>query len=37
VIQPLSLTAQQRADLIEFLLGLTDDDLLRDPALSSPL
>jgi cytochrome c peroxidase len=37
VIQPLSLTAQQRDDLIEFLLGLTDDDLLRDPALSSPL
>jgi cytochrome c peroxidase len=36
VIQRLSLTAEQRADLIAFLKSLTDEELLHDPALSSP-
>jgi cytochrome c peroxidase len=36
VIQRLSLTTEQRADLLAFLRSLTDDALLRDPSLSSP-
>lgn len=36
VIQPLSLTDQQRADLIAFLKSMTDTDLLNDSSLSSP-
>jgi cytochrome c peroxidase len=36
VIQPLGLSAEQRADLIAFLKSLTDEELLRDPSLSSP-
>lgn len=31
-----SLTADQRADLIEFLKSLTDTELLSDPRLSDP-
>jgi cytochrome c peroxidase len=36
VIQRLSLSAEQRADLLAFLRALTDDALLKDPSLSSP-
>ena len=30
------LTDQERADLVEFLEALTDEDFLTDPALSDP-
>jgi cytochrome c peroxidase len=36
VIQPLQISAQDRADVIAFLQSLTDDTFLNDPALSSP-
>jgi len=36
VIEKLSLTAAQRADLLAFLGSLTDDDLIHDPSLSNP-
>lgn len=36
ILRRLNLTAQERADLIEFLQGLTDEALLRDPRWSNP-
>jgi cytochrome c peroxidase len=36
VVQPFTLSAEQRADLIAFLQSLTDDDFLHDSKLSSP-
>ena len=36
VIRPLSLTADQRADLIAFFGSLTDDEIIHDPSLSNP-
>jgi cytochrome c peroxidase len=36
ILRPLDLTAQDRADLIEFLKTLTDEALLRDPRWSDP-
>lgn len=35
-MRPHALTAQERADLIEFLKALTDEDLARDPRWSDP-
>jgi len=36
VVEPFTLSADQRADLIAFLQSLTDDEFLHDPKLSSP-
>lgn len=36
LIQPIELSATQRADLVEMLLALSDDGLVTDPRLSSP-
>ena len=36
LIEPLTLTAQQRADLIAFLDSLTDSEFLHDPAFADP-
>ena len=36
VIKPLSLSAQEQADLIAFLESLTDDAFLHDARFSAP-
>ncbi len=36
LIRPFSLTTQEKTDLVEFLLSLTDTEFLSNPALSSP-
>jgi cytochrome c peroxidase len=36
LIRPLSVTPEQRADVIEFLKSLTDDTLLTNPELADP-
>lgn len=36
VVEPFTLTAAERADMLAFLDSLTDDEFLHDPALSSP-
>lgn len=36
IIRPLSLSPAEKADLIEFLESLTDDELLKDPRWSDP-
>jgi cytochrome c peroxidase len=35
-MNPIALTAQNRADLIAFLESLTDTELIRDPYFSDP-
>ncbi|GBF51672.1 cytochrome-c peroxidase [Leptospira ryugenii] len=35
-IRPFTLTAQERTDLVEFLLSLTDTDFINNPAHSNP-
>lgn len=36
LMRPLPLTAQDKADLVEFLRALTDEEFLRDPRFSNP-
>lgn len=36
ILRPLSLTREERSDLIAFLRSLTDEELLRDPRWSDP-
>ena len=36
LMRPLPLTAQDKADLVEFLRTLTDEEFLRDPRFSNP-
>lgn len=36
ILRPFRLTAEEKADLIEFLRSLTDEELLKDPRWSSP-
>jgi len=36
LIRPFSLTAQERSDLIEFLMALTDQDFISRQSLSNP-
>jgi cytochrome c peroxidase len=36
IVRPLSLTAADKRDLIEFLKSLTDEELLHDPRFSNP-
>jgi cytochrome c peroxidase len=36
IVRPLTLTAGEKQDLIEFLKSLTDTELLRDPRWSDP-
>ncbi len=36
ILRPFRLTAAEKADLIEFLRSLTDEELLRDPRWSNP-
>lgn len=36
ILRPLTLTASEKSDLIEFLKSLTDQELIRDPRWSDP-
>ncbi len=36
ILRPLSLSSSEKADLIEFLRSLTDEELLKDPRWSNP-
>ena len=36
ILRPFQLSARERADLVEFLKSLTDEDLLHDPRWSDP-
>ncbi|TGN19801.1 di-heme enzyme [Leptospira idonii] len=36
LIRPFTLTAQEKTDLVEFLLSLTDSEFLSNPSFSSP-